>query len=97
MAGRNARKLATATGAIVNRSGKLKSVIPALEARFLSASSRTGSIILYNGTPAEVTASTAPEIYRLKAGTGVHVNLDLNFKKLSCAVTGTVSLNVLYE
>ena len=89
MAGRNARKLATATGAIVNRSGKLKSIIP--------ATSDTGSIILYNGTPAEVTANTAPEIYRLLAGTGVHINLDLNFKKLSCAVTGTVSLNVLYE
>ena len=89
MAGRNARKLATATGAIVNRSGKLKSVIP--------ATTDTGSIILYNGTPAEVSANTATEIYRLKAGTGVHINLDLNFKKLSCAVTGTVSLNVLYE
>ena len=58
---RNARKLITADGVVVNRSGKLKAVIPAT------------------------------------AGTGVHSDLDLNFTKLYADVTGTLSLNVLYE
>jgi hypothetical protein len=81
---RNARKLVTATGAIVSRSGKIKSIIP--------ATTGTGSIILYNGTSA-----SDPEIYRLVAGTGVHADLELGFKKLYGAVTGTVSLNIIYE
>ena len=49
---RNARKLITADGVVVNRSGKLKAVIP--------ATTGTGSVIFYNGSDA-----TAPEIYRL--------------------------------
>ena len=81
---RNARKLVTADGVVVNRAGKLKSVIP--------ATTGTGSVIFYNGAN-----NAAPKIYRLVAGTGVHVNLDLNFTKLYADVTGTLSLNVLYE
>jgi len=81
---RNARKLITADGVVVNRSGKLKAVIP--------ATAGTGSVIFYNGAN-----NTAPEIYRLVAGTGVHSDLDLNFTKLYADVTGTLSLNVLYE
>ena len=81
---RNARKLVTADGVVVNRAGKLKAVIP--------ATTGTGSVIFYNGAN-----NAAPEIYRLVAGTGVHINLELNFTKLFADVTGAVSLNVLYE
>jgi len=81
---RNARKLLTATSTIINRKGKLQAIIPATTA--------SGSVIFYNGT-----AATDPEIYRLTAGTGVHSDLQLSFTKLYCVVTGTVSLNILYE
>ncbi len=81
---RNARKFVTATSQIVSRSGKLQSIIP--------ATNGTGSIILYNGT-----ANTDPEIYRLVAGTGIHTDLNLSFQKLYCVVTGTLSLNIIYE
>ena len=52
---RNARKLVTADGVVVNRAGKLKSIIP--------ATTGTGSVIFYNGAN-----NAAPEIYRLVAG-----------------------------
>tara|TARA_R110000765_G_scaffold140041_1_gene240442 strand:- start:248 stop:499 length:252 start_codon:yes stop_codon:yes gene_type:complete len=81
---RNARKLLTTTGVLINRVGKLQSIIP--------ATTGTGSAILYNGTTA-----SDPEIYRFTAGTGVHKDLNLSFTKLYCAVTGTLSVNILYE
>ena len=81
---RNARKLLTVTTTLINRAGKLQSIIP--------ATAGTGSAILYNGI-----AATDPEIYRFTAGTGVHKDLNLSFTILHCVVTGTLSVNILYE
>jgi len=81
---KHARKLVTADGQVVSRAGKLRSIT--------WATADTGSVIFHSGT-----SGGDPEIYRLVQGTGIHVDLDIGFIQLFADVTGTVSINVIYE